>query len=97
MNRAQRRALSKINKSAVDAAEERIMKHQEKVLNDERVEAMFCIFALVLHRDFKFGPKRVYRALQGVDREMDAWVKGYTDFKALKQQVANEIGIAIEI
>lgn len=97
MNRAQKRALAKINRSDIKAAEERIMKHQEKVLNDERVETIFCLFALALHQLYGFGAIRTNRVLLAVDANMKAWREGRIGYKDLRAKVNDEIGLDIYI
>lgn len=97
MNRAQRRALSKINKSDITAAEERIIRHQEKILNDGRAEAMFLVSILALHNEFGFGQKRCYRFMQTVDEMMGLWKDGTMDLNKARRLVENKLGIRIEM
>ena len=96
MNRQQRRALSKTNLSEIRAAENRIKKDQERVLNDGRAEAMFLISILVLHRDFKFGQQRCFSFMQKLDEFMEEWRNGL-DLESLRRQVEEELGIKVEM
>lgn len=95
MNRQQRRALGKVNTEEIRMAEERLRLAHEKTLNDQRVETMMLLFALILHREFSFGQKRVYAALQAIDEEMSSWVNGDTDLEKLRTEVKDELGIEI--
>lgn len=93
MNRAQKRALSKINKRDINDAVKRLEARQNKLLIEDRVEAMFACTALALHKLHKFGAKRCLKVLNEIDGEMLLWVRGEVTLEDLKERAAQEIGI----
>lgn len=97
MNRAERRkALARSKRDLRDIKAD-LRRNQEKVLNDTRVECMFLIFVLVLHRGFGFGKKRCLKAMAAIDKLMGDWIKGTLDLEKLRELVEKEVGIRVEI
>lgn len=93
MNRAQRRALGKINKRDIDNAVKHLENRQNKLLIEDRVEAMFVCTALALRKLHKFGAKRCLKVLNEIDGEMLLWVRGEVTLEDLKKRASDEIGL----
>lgn len=97
MNRAERRKALAQSKRDLRDIKADLRRNQEKVLNDTRVECMFLIFVLVLHRGFGFGKKRCLKAMKAIDKLMGSWIKGTLDLEKLRELVEKEVGIRVEI
>lgn len=97
MNRAERRKALAQSKRDLRDIKADLRRNQEKILNDTRVECMFLIFVLVLHRGFGFGKKRCLKAMTAIDKLMGSWIKGALDLEKLRELVEKEVGIRVEI
>lgn len=93
MNRAQRRALGKVNKRDIDDAVRHLENRQNKLLIEDRAEAMFVCTALALRKLHKFGARRCKKVLDEIDREMLPWINGEVTLEDLKERAAEEIGL----
>ena len=58
--------------------------------------AILTCLALVLHRKFKFGPKRIMRVLHYIDELMGGVVDDIYTVDDYKQQLKEETGVVIK-
>lgn len=97
MNRADRRAYDKALRKAAAEIKDALERKTEKTLNDNRVECMYCAFALALRSECGFDAMKIYKILSKIDDEMIGFIKGTEDLQSLRQRVDDEIGISIEL
>ena len=97
MNRADRRAYERVLRKAKAEIQDSLERKTEKTLNDNRVECMYCAFALALRAECGFGAKKIYKILSRIDDEMDGFIKGTEDLQSMRQRVKDEIGLLIEL
>lgn len=97
MNRADRRAYDRALRKAAKEIQDSLEQKTEKTLNDNRVECMYCAFALALRAECGFGAKKIYKILSRIDDEMDGFIKGTEDLQSMRQRVKDEIGLLIEL
>lgn len=76
MNRADRRAYDKALRKAKAEIKDALERKTEKTLNDNRVECMYCAFALALRAECGFGAKKIYKILSRIDDEMAGFING---------------------
>ena len=62
---------------------------------DYDVEVRLTCFGLVLRDEFGWGPKRIWRAMQGVDEAFGRVLSGETSIEAMKQRLQDETGIRV--
>ena len=97
MNRADRRAYDRALRKAKAEIKDALEQKTEKTLNDNRVECMYCAFALALRAECGFGAKKIYKILSRIDDEMEGFIKGTEDLQSMRQRVEDEVGISIEL
>lgn len=97
MNRADRRAYDRALRKAAAEIQDSLERKTEKTLNDNRVECMYCAFALALRAECGFGAKKIYKILSRIDDEMEGFIKGTEDLQSMRQRVEDEVGISIEL
>lgn len=97
MNRADRRAYERALRKAAAEIQDSLERKTEKTLNDNRVECMYCAFALALRAECGFGAKKIYKILSRIDDEMAGFIKGTEDLQSMRQRVEDEVGISIEL
>ena len=97
MNRADRRAYDRALRKAAAEIQDSLERKTEKTLNDNRVECMYCAFALALRAECGFGAKKIYKILSRIDDEMEGFIKGTEDLQSMRRRVEDEIGISIEL
>lgn len=59
------------------------------------VEILLTCFATVLRRQYKFGYKRIFRALNGVDELFGKVLNDELSDEEMRQQLEDEVGIKI--
>ena len=97
MNRADRRAYDRALRKAAKEIQDSLERKTEETLNDNRVECMYCAFALALRAECGFGAKKIYKILSRIDDEMAGFIKGTEDLQSMRKRVEDEIGISIEL
>ena len=97
MNRADRRAYEKALRKAKADIQDALERKTEKTLNDNRVECMYCAFALALRAECGFEAEKIYQILSRIDEEMEGFIKGTEDLQSMRQRVEDEIGLLIEL
>ena len=97
MNRADRRAYDRALRKAKTEIQQALEKKTEQTLNDNRVECMYCAFALSLRSECGFEAEKIYQILSRIDEEMEGFIKGTEDLQSMRQRVEDEVGISIEL
>ena len=104
MGRAERRRAERANrieerKGKILMSKQDLGKIQDSIRQDIsnfNVEAILTCLALALHRKFKFGPKRIMRDLNYIDKLMGGVVDDIYTVDDYKQQLKEETGVVIK-
>ena len=84
------KAYKKINH---DVTKAELMKEIEQKLTPRITTAMSAAFILSLHDGFDWGPVRLNRLLERVDKQFDAIMEDYCTVEDIKQAVFDETKI----
>lgn len=97
MNRAERRRRAKENFVKTDPVIRSQMDKAKDELGTYYVETLMTCFALAEHEVHKFGQGRVMKSLQFIDELMGKVGSGEVTVNELKQKLADEIKVSINV
>lgn len=84
-----------LTQSELNKIKQQVRKETVDELSKFDVEVMLTCFAMVLRRKYKWGYKRIFRALSGVDELFGLVLDGELSDVEMRQQLEDECGIKI--
>lgn len=84
-----------LTQAELNQIKNQVRKETVDTLSKYDVEVMLTCFASVLRRQYRWGYKRIFRALNGVDEMFGKVLSGELSDVEMRQQLEDEVGIKI--